>query len=295
MRWLILGVVCAFASRTVVSQEVTPTFRTDVEVVTLNVSVRLGNRPLLGLTESDFTVFDQGVAQTLTNVTYDSVPIDLTIIVDVSQSERGALQAIERDARRLTSELRREDRLRILAIDSYVHELIALSYKGEATARPLASIGGVSAVNDSIAAALLVPADPLRRRLVVAFTDAQDNASAISPAEIEGMARAGDSVFVLVLTPAVRAGGATTRLPFLTGEPAVRAIETVANVTGGQVVRQGTSLMDTLQRIIETFRQSYTLQYSPNGVASSGWHALEVRVNGYSNAEVRARSGYFRS
>jgi hypothetical protein len=47
-------------------------------------------------------------------------------------------------------------------------------------------------------------------------------------------------------------------------------------------------------RILEEFRVRYLISYSPEGVTSTGWHQLEVRVR-KRGATVRARPGYFAS
>ena len=45
--------------------------------------------------------------------------------------------------------------------------------------------------------------------------------------------------------------------------------------------------------ILDDFRVSYVLRYSPRGVASAGWHTVTVGVPNTRGATVRARSGYF--
>jgi len=45
--------------------------------------------------------------------------------------------------------------------------------------------------------------------------------------------------------------------------------------------------------LIEEFRQSYVVQYTPRNVASGGWHDVVVRIKGFDPKGVRARAGYF--
>ena len=67
----------------------------------------------------------------------------------------------------------------------------------------------------------------------------------------------------------------------------------IASDTGGFVVAfaPGDNLTSTFRRVLEQFRTSYVLYFTPRGVERVGSHALEVRVKG-AKVEVRARSGY---
>jgi VWFA-related protein len=274
-----------------------PTFRSGVRVVTISAWVERGRRPLSGLTADDFMVLDNGVPQAVTQLAYETVPLDLTVIVDASQSTARGHDAIQRDANRIAAFLRPSERLRLLAIDTYVQELVPMGAAQSVTVRPLAMTGGFSAVHDAIAAALLGPADPERRRLVVALTDLSDNASATSPAQLVSIARASDSVLMVVQVPS-RSGGRTAKLPYLIGGSAIGWMTDTARMTGGELIRASGTLfgnghVDAVERLIEMFRQSYVLRYTPTGVQPEGWHGIEVSVKGERDVSVRARPGYF--
>ena len=298
MKCCIPGLLCAvLVSTTVGGQVPTPTFRSEGRLVTVNASIQLGRRPLLGLTAADLVVLDNGVQQAVVQVDYETVPLDVTVIVDVSESSLSALKDIERDAARVTSFLRPSDRLRVLAVDTYVHELVPMNPVRTMTVQPPTRIGGWSAVHDSIAAALLVTADPDRRRLVVALTDGSDNTSGTSAEQFVNIARATDSALMIVQTGlGPRSSGVPDRLPYLIGQPNLRALEEAARVTGGEVFREsafGNSRIEAVERIIDVFRQSYVLRYMATGVEPKGWHEVDVRIKGRPDASVRARRGYF--
>jgi hypothetical protein len=52
--------------------------------VFVDVSVRKGGRQLTGLTAADFELRDNGVKQDIDTIEASAVPIDLSIVVDVS-------------------------------------------------------------------------------------------------------------------------------------------------------------------------------------------------------------------
>ena len=67
----------------------------------------------------------------------------------------------------------------------------------------------------------------------------------------------------------------------------------VAGETGGFVaaLAPGENLTSTFRRVLEQFRASYVLYFTPTGVDGKGPHTLDVRVK-RAGTEVRARRGY---
>src|SRR6187401_2058968 len=61
-----------------------PTFTANTDVVYVDVSVRKEGRQLTGLTAADFELRDNGVKQEIETVEAAAVPIDLSIVVDLS-------------------------------------------------------------------------------------------------------------------------------------------------------------------------------------------------------------------
>ena len=53
------------------------------------------------------------------------------------------------------------------------------------------------------------------------------------------------------------------------------------------------SAVRAFAQILNEFRQSYVLRYSPHGVTGNGWHAVGVQVPAQPSLTVKARSGYF--
>jgi hypothetical protein len=53
-----------------------------------------------------------------------------------------------------------------------------------------------------------------------------------------------------------------------------------------------TDLRSAFTRTLAEFRDRYVLSYTPTGVGASGWHRLEVALEG-KKGKVTARRGYF--
>lgn len=60
------------------------TFTARVSGVVVDVSVQFGNTPVAGLTASDFEVLDNGVRQTVHSTTIDTMPLDVSVILDMT-------------------------------------------------------------------------------------------------------------------------------------------------------------------------------------------------------------------
>ena len=89
-RLLIAVVAVAFVSLTALAEPQTDqqslVFRSGTDLVTVDVNVNSGKKPVTGLRPEDFEVYDNGVRQTVTDVTFGRLPIDLRLIFDTSGS-----------------------------------------------------------------------------------------------------------------------------------------------------------------------------------------------------------------
>jgi hypothetical protein len=58
--------------------------------VSVDVSVQREGRPVTDLKATDFEILDNGVLQEITEITYERLPIDVTLLLDVSASVTGS-------------------------------------------------------------------------------------------------------------------------------------------------------------------------------------------------------------
>src|SRR3954467_8661090 len=87
-------------------QEPAATFRSGADVVSVEASVRRDKRPLTGLKLGDFELLDNGVAQEISDLNYERLPIDVTVVLDVSASVTGAvLDQLRQSVRQLKADL----------------------------------------------------------------------------------------------------------------------------------------------------------------------------------------------
>jgi hypothetical protein len=67
-------------------------FRTGTDAVLVDVSVLREGKPVRGLTAADFELRDNQVEQQIDLVSADEVPVDVSLLVDVSASVAGQAQ-----------------------------------------------------------------------------------------------------------------------------------------------------------------------------------------------------------
>ena len=291
-----------------------PVFRGVVDSVAVDVSVRNGVSVVSTLTPADFQVLDNGVPQDVTTAIYGKVPIDVTVALDVSLSERGApLSRLERGVLALASGLEPDDRLRLIAFNEDVHRVLDFTASPPAIAAGVQSLaaGGGTSMFDALTTAMIARTDPARRQLVVAFTDGADTASTTEPAQLfETGRRAASTVDVVmprrpvqVRAPSASATGnrfATVVVPDLSPVMSeyVRTLTELTTLTGGRMITDPgppTDLGTSFRNALDAFRSSYVLFFTPKGVERAGFHTLTVTVPGHTNYTIHARAGYFGS
>jgi VWFA-related protein len=270
-------------------------FRTETSAVSVNVSVTRGNAPVSGLTAADFELRDNGIVQAIRDVSTEAVPVDATLVIDASGSAQDVLEQLKKDAVEIAALMRPIDRLRILAIETNVHEVrpLTMAHAGPAMV-PIPRSGGVSSIYDALVAAMIQPAVSDRRHVIVAMTDGYDTSSALEVSAVAAIAARSEAALHVVLTRPT--GGSLQRRPWMRrqefDEDALRA---AAQLTGGDLYRPaifGTGVVRTFRRIFDDFRQSYVLRYTPSGVPPRGWHDLTVTVRTPARLTIRARRGY---
>lgn len=258
-------------------------FRSGVEAVRLDVLVLEGGAPVRGLRAADFEVRDNGVVQQIDRVSFELIPLNVVLTLDMSGSLEGdRLEHLQGAAGALLDGLKEDDQAALVTFSHMVAQRSGLTTEIEdvrtAVGRMTAT-GYTALVDGAFAGMMLAQSDP-DRALEVVFSDGIDTASWLRPDAVIDAAKRSDTVVYCVYA------GARKAPPFL---------RDLANFTGGQVFENPDidQLRPTFTRILAEFRQRYLITYSPRDVAPGGWHQLRVSVPGR-KATVKARPGYMR-
>ncbi|HWK09378.1 MAG TPA: VWA domain-containing protein, partial [Vicinamibacterales bacterium] len=213
-------------------------FRSAADVVSVEVSVRREKRSVTGLTAADFDLLDNGVAQQIDTISYERLPIDVTVALDVSASVTGpVLEQLRRSVRQLQPDLGARDRLKLVAFNMRVERLVDFRAPGSVSDGALASLPpvGSSAIFDTLAVALGGAPSSGRRHLIIVFTDGKDSASVTNPEGLLEMARRSTPTIAAVLASSTPEQPVSTfaPVPFMD----IRDLyDQLARETGGTVV-----------------------------------------------------------
>jgi Ca-activated chloride channel family protein len=258
-----------------------PTFSTRVEAVRVDVLVTDGGRPVRDLQPTDFDVFDNGVPQRVDLATFEQLPLNVVLALDVSHSVAGApLDHLRAAGAVVLDGLKTSDRVALLTFSHVVTMRRDLSPDIANVRRAFDQVlaSGDTSVIDGSYAGLVMGESDVGRSLLIVFSDGLDTSSWLDAGAVLESARRSDVVVYCV------SASLATKNTFL---------RDLSAITGGRLFEiESTRTLDAFfLTILDEFRQRYLLSYTPRGVSRDGWHRLEVRVK-RRDVAVRARPGY---
>ena len=268
----------------VVAKAQDPVFSSKVEAVRVDVLVTERDKggAILGLKPADFEVLDNGVPQQVDLVSFEQIPLNVVLALDMSESVSGdRLDQLREASDGLLKSLTRDDQAGLVTFT----QRVALGSKltkdldaiRKAMAAPLYDAGNTSIVDASYAAMMLGESD-VGRGLVIVFSDGVDTASWLTEDVVLNTAKRSD---VVVYGVSVQSRLKPEFLRELTAATAGRLYE----------IEKTTNLSSVFLSVLEEFRHRYLVSYTPTGVDRAGWHKLDVAIKGR-KVVVKARPGY---
>jgi VWFA-related protein len=276
-----------FLLAAVLAQE-TPVFRADVEAVYVDVYVTRRGAPVSGLSERDFVVKDNGVAQAARVVERDEAPLTAVLVLDCSDSVAGAkLDFLKAAAGSFVRGLHPRDEAALVVFQSRVQLLHPATTDREALLDAIARMtaDGSTSLIDALFVGLKSRWGDGRPVLVL-FSDGRDSASWLENEDLLRAARESSTTVYVVRTREVEAGSGESGQDYL--------LRRVVETTGGSSWSSGSGpeIEAAFRQVLETVNARYVLAYEPTGVARAGRHRIELKVRG-GGVEVRARREYF--
>jgi VWFA-related protein len=258
-----------------------PAFSSKVEAVRVDVLVTDNNGTVRGLGPADFDVLDNGVPQQVNLVSFDEIPLNVILALDMSDSVAGDRMTQLRGAGgAILGALRHNDQAGLVTFSEVVRRDAALSTDVKAVREALARVegSGATALVDGTYAGIMVGESDAGRTLLIVFSDGVDTASWLRADAVVDIAKRADLVVYGV--------SVVSRL-----KP--EFLRDMASFTGGRLfeIEKTTNLAQTFLGILEEFRHRYLVSYTPTGVAKDGWHKLDVRLKNR-RATIKARPGY---
>lgn len=275
-------------------------FGTHSDLVNINITVTdaATHEYMADLEASDFTVFEHGARQSIAVFHRQMLPIDLVLMVDVSNSMDRLLTREEEAAAGFIATLRPQDRARIVAFGAVTNVL------QDWTSDHAALITGIQAMriggDTRLYNALSVIGRELqhhapeedRVRVIIILTDGLDTGSLLTDDQaINDLARSGALVYPIELPQDASSGYAYSEA----ARQAHLFLSRTAQGTGGRlsVLHTLRDLTGAYDSIAQELRMQYRIGYVPLNTNRDGaWRTISVLVN-RPNALPRHRSGYF--
>ena len=298
------SLMCVVASFALSGQQ---TFRGGVQVVLVDASVLRGSTPVTGLRADDFVVTDRGARQRVEAIDPAAMPLDLSLVVDVTWFTSGIFGAaggpagtdtLRRNARQIAELLRPDDRLGVITYAGEVVETRSMSALGTdpvdvSLANPTSSqLTNRARLGQALLTALTAPVPTDRRHFVVMFAGARDVLDTPEPEYLIRVASRADALLYVVLNPARQAIDTHQPFRFWPSEEHIRKTLTrAAEATGGKAYLTG-DIVGAFRDTLKAFRSGYVLRYTLTGVPPAGWHDIVVKIPSCPTCTIRARRGY---
>jgi len=285
--------------------------RVDSQLATLNLSVidRNTNRGIVGLTQGDFQLFEDGIEQQIFQFESSSAPFDLVLLIDVSGSTREKVKLIRAAALHFVAAARLVDRIAIISFAGQPKLLSPLTLDRKVlqdAVEVIDTAAGDTKVYDATDFALkqLTRAkNPSRRTAIVLMSDGLDggipgvqgDGSILSYAELLSGVREFDGVlYTLWLNTEYESLNPLDTQPeaFDTGHDRTKEM---AEAGGGVFykVERLEDLAGTYERVVADLSTVYSLAYRPTNKSRDGkWRAIRVTVDRPS-AVARGKHGYY--
>jgi len=296
--------------------------KVNVDLVLLNLTVVDENgRSVTGLRQDDFSLYENGILQTITEFLPTEAPFNLALVLDTSSSVRPSLHLIKKAGVEFAQQLRTKDRIGIEVFNSSVTQLQGFTSDRKQLTRTLNGLSvstfGGSKVYDAIAQAVYRLRElSTGRSAIVILSDGMENASRIKFDGLRLLLAQSDAVLYPVtilnrqrqqdqLEAYIRSRPESD--PYLANARASLAVlseiyqlqtdrlSSLAQETGGKVfvVANLSDLAGEYAKIAEQLRNTYSVAYySTNSRRDASLRSVRIEMKN-PKYQVRGRTTYF--
>ena len=297
--WLpLLAAVIAASLAVAAARAQQPSFRTGVDLVSLNVTVSEGQHYVTDLEQGDFNVYEDGVQQNVTFFNKTNLPIALALLLDTSASMDTKLATAQEAAVGFAKRLRKQDLAEVIDFDNRVSVLQPFTNSAPELEQAIrrTSAGGSTSLYNAVYIALkdlkkavAKNADEIRRQAIIVLSDGEDTSSLLPFEEVLDLAKRSETAIYSIGLRDNESGG--TKL----FKEAEFVLKQFSQETGGRSFfpNQVSDLSNVYGQIADELSSQYTLGYSSKNPKRDGaWRRLVVRVK-RPNTTARTKQGYF--
>jgi Ca-activated chloride channel family protein len=303
MRVLCVALTCLMWCGEGRAQGTQGTFRSAVDLVSLNVIVTDNkDKFVTGLTQKNFSVFEDGIQQDVSFFAAANVPLDMAILLDMSSSMSDKMATVQEAAIGFASHLRQGDRVTVIGIRDTARTLHELDgdVKGACDAIRKTTAGGGTALYNALYTTIrqlqkvhaAAAEGDVRRQAITVLTDGDDTTSLVTFDDLLVLAKqAGIAIYTIALKSPYPTIALTSQKYFSESEFAMKAL---AQETGARAFFPNdiSQLAGVYGMITDELSNQYALGYSSSNPKQDGaYRRILVRVD-EPNVRTRTRSGY---
>jgi len=278
--------------------------RVDVNLVLVDATVKTkAGKIMADLQKDSFELREDGVAQKIEVFSRDELPLNVALVLDLSDSIGPFLGPLRDAANTALAALKPEDEVALFTFSTEAVLRVPFTTDKTKIARQINGfrVGGATNINDGIfvAAKYLLGAPPKGRRVIILISDdVGTSAGGQGTADIVTETIAADAVLYNLKIPGYNPPGALFAAGII---PGLVNIRKVTDQTGGEIfdVQDVAHLDDAFRALIDRIKTRYTLGYYTKADAAAGKpHKLDVRLApsfGKKGKDylVLAKSGYY--
>lgn len=285
------------------SQE-TGVIRVDVNLVMVDATIKTKSGQIMADLKKDaFELREDGVPQEIAVFSRDELPLNVALVLDLSDSIGPFLGPLRDAANTALAALKPEDEVALFTFSTEAELRVPFTKDKTKIAEQINTFhaGGATNINDGIfvAAQYLLGAPPKGRRVIILISDdVGTSAGGQGTADIVTETIAADAVLYNLKIPGYNPAGTRFAASMV---PGLVNIRKVMDQTGGEIfdVQDVAHLDASFRALITRIKTRYTLGYYTKADAAAGKpHKLDIRLapsfgkKGHDYV-VLAKSGYY--
>ncbi len=276
----------------------------DVNLVLLDATVKTKSGQIMGdLKQDAFEVREDGVPQKIEIFSRDELPINVALVLDLSDSIGPFLGPLRDAANTALTALKPDDEVALFTFSTEAQLVVPFTKDKSQIAEQIKSfhVGGATNINDGIfiAAKYLLGMPPKGRRVIILISDdVGTDAGGQGTHDIVTETIAADAALYNLKVPGYNPPGTLFAAAMV---PGLVNIHKVMDATGGELfdVKDTAHLDQAFSALVKRIKTRYTLGYYTKATAAEGKpHKLDVRlVSSYGKKGkdyvILSKNGYY--
>ena len=261
------------------------TYRVQSQLVQIYLTVTEGTQRISDLKQSDFSVSEDGVAKDIDRLDSGTVPLQVALLLDTSESMREALPSTQEAAAYFVESLSVRDRVTLVPFNSDIRSIHQLSDDRAPILHAIRStqaVGGTK-LYDALLFGMKHLSGKEGRKAIVAFSDGEDTARSSSlNIVMAAAARYGFPIYTI-------GAGAGLRRDSLK-----RVMRQLADINSGKmyVVEDPRDLREAFTEVSSELSSAYVLNYYTQVPFDGRWHDVKISLSN-PKYRVHCRRGFY--